>query len=81
LGVAQKKLNKKNEAISSFTKYLEFHPNSNAVIHQIDLLKGNCPETSPAEFIEDVFNSYAYRFEEHLLGSLNYAGPKAIKRI
>ena len=79
LGVAQKKLNKKNKSIKNFKKYLEFNPHSSTVIHQIDLLEGNTPETSPVEFIKDVFDSYAYRFEEHLMNDLNYAGPKAIK--
>ncbi len=81
LGISQKNLGKIDDSIKNFKKYLEFYPDSTKIKHQIDILEGNCPETSPDDFIEDVFDSYAGRFDEHLINSLNYSGPRFIKKI
>ncbi|HUS32615.1 MAG TPA: tetratricopeptide repeat protein [Kofleriaceae bacterium] len=39
---------------------------------------GAAPPSPPAELIADLFDAYATKFDEHLVGGLQYSAPKAL---
>jgi len=43
--------------------------------HWLAVLRGDNPATAPAEYVASLFDNYAERFEEHLVGKLQYNTP------
>jgi predicted TPR repeat methyltransferase len=39
---------------------------------------GETPKAPPAEYVASLFDSYAERFDEHLVGELGYRGPEQL---
>jgi predicted TPR repeat methyltransferase len=70
--------NRPSEAIVYLTKAHALEPNEKHA-YLLNSLQGVTSENAPREYVEDLFDSYAERFEEHLVGKLEYGIPKLLK--
>ncbi|MEO7055915.1 MAG: tetratricopeptide repeat protein, partial [Caldimonas sp.] len=74
-------LGRNDESIACYRKALEFERASDpAKIHYMLAALGDepPPAASPIEYVRDLFDKYARRFDAHLVGSLHYRGPQLL---
>lgn len=72
-------LGRNDESIACYRKALEFESASDpAKIHYMLAALGAepPPAASPIEYVRDLFDKYARRFDAHLVNSLHYRGPQ-----
>jgi len=81
LGGLLHRLNRDEEAIKSYNKAIELKPDNKDTFHLIAALKGETTKSAPKVYIENLFNNYAYRFDESLVHQLEYHAPKIISKI
>jgi predicted TPR repeat methyltransferase len=63
-------------AIKHFELALQMHPENEALIYTVKMLKQNSPtESAPAEYIKSLFDAYADHYDTHLLTALDYQAP------
>ena len=72
-------LDKRDEAISSLRKAIALQPDSPGFQHRLDSLLGNTTALAPKKYVEEVFNSYANKFDDHLVNKLKYNIPTLLK--
>ena len=69
-------------AISAYERALPLASNPDEIQHILAALKDDAPPAMPPEsFVTNLFNSYAPRYDEHLLDFLKYKVPAAIQAI
>lgn len=78
LGATLQKLSRPDEALACFRQQLRLTPESAVLQHQIASLSGNNTEHAPARYVENVFDSYAKKFDAHLLQELKYIAPREL---
>lgn len=72
-------MDKNEQAAREYRRILQYTPdNEEARYHLSALTQKNVPAVSPREYIKDLFDDYADRFDEHLLKALQYRGPQLI---
>ncbi len=49
--------------------------------HMINSLTGKTSQSDPKEYVENLFNNYADKFEDSLINNLEYAMPLLLKKI
>jgi predicted TPR repeat methyltransferase len=80
-GSVLRKLGRNDEATASFAKALSFehvdHPERLRYM-LASFGAGDLPAASPVEYIRDLFDTYAHRFDRHLVGNLDYRGPELL---
>ena len=79
LGYVLHGLDKRDEAISSLRKAVALQPDSPGFQHRLDSLLGNTTDLAPRKYIEETFNSYANKFDDHLVNNLKYNTPTSLK--
>ena len=79
LGVMYRKMGKVDEAISCLQKAISIEPDSPGIQHRLDSLLGNTTDCAPRRYVEEVFNSYANKFDDHLVNKLKYKMPALLK--
>lgn len=63
-------------AMDCLTEALRLQPNNTTVAHLLNALREHTlPEATPAEYITQLFDSYADHYETHLLTALDYQLP------
>jgi predicted TPR repeat methyltransferase len=72
------KLNKLEEAKTFFKKAVEFKPDYGEAKHLLAALTEHTTNSSPREYVENLFDSYAINFEHSLLNKLEYKTPNKI---
>ena len=80
-GAALDDLSRNDEAITSYRKALEFDDVANPdKIRYVLASMGSeaVPDASPLEYVRDLFDKYAQRFEDHLVRQLNYRVPELL---
>jgi len=75
-----KKLGHIDAAISCLQKALELAPHLSSARHNLCALQGATPNHAPREYVADLFDQYADRFETELLTSLEYDTPAQLKK-
>ncbi|MFW5837697.1 MAG: tetratricopeptide repeat protein, partial [Desulfovibrionaceae bacterium] len=77
LGLILRERGELDEAVKNFRRSLELDPEDNegASIFLAALGGGGSPEAAPQGYIRRVFDSYAVRFDEHLVKGLRYEAP------
>lgn len=65
-------------AASCYNKVLSLVPSHAIARHLLDSLSGNTTDSPEAAFVEQLFDHYAERYEQHLLGELQYKGHKLV---
>ena len=80
-GAALSRLKRNDESIESYRKALEFGDASNAerIRYVLASMGGAAvPDTSPLQYVRDLFDKYAVRFDDHLVRMLNYRTHEAL---
>ena len=72
---------KLDEAIKAYNKVLTINPSHGSAKHLVSALTGKTHSTAPKEFVENLFDEYAGKFEVSLIKNLEYKTPKLIKDI
>jgi len=72
---------KTNLAIKFYEKALIFKPDYAIPQHMLNSLQGNTSKGPPKEYVKNLFDDYAERFDESLLNQLQYKLPFLIKEI
>ena len=82
LGTALKDMGHSGEAVSAFRKALELKPDSPDWQHVLSALCGDgSARTSPPGYVRTLFDQYAHRFDEHLVGKLGYHVPELFREV
>ena len=80
-GACHDRLGRAEEAVASYRKALEFTHTSNPDKIRYVLASrgsGDLPDAAPVEYIRHLFDTYARRFDEHLLRHLEYRAPELL---
>jgi predicted TPR repeat methyltransferase len=77
LGIAEDKLSHRREAIAAMEEaaLLDLHDELGAALQLARLGARPSPGTAAEAYVTNLFDQYAKRFEEHLVGMLAYCGP------
>ena len=68
-------------AIKFYEKALDLKPDYAIPQHMLNSLQGNTSKRPPKEYVKNLFDDYAERFDESLLNQLQYKLPLLIKDI
>jgi len=80
LGCSWELLGREDEAFRCFEEGAKLDPTSPSA-YFLAARGGNAvPRIAPAEYVKELFDAYAARFDEHLTGRLNYRTPEQIHR-
>ena len=80
LGHVLHALGKFNEATESLRKAVGIEPDLPGVQHRLNALLGITTDFAPRQYVEDIFNSYAKKFDNHLVNVLKYDAPIMLKK-
>ena len=69
-----------DETIACFQKALAINPDLSGARHSLNALQGLTPDSPPPQFVADLFDQYAYRFEHELVNNLKYKMPALLKQ-
>jgi predicted TPR repeat methyltransferase len=78
LGVARQKQKADEAAIEAFREAIQLNPTHPKALYTLASLTGQTPSTAPSEYVVDLFDGYAERFDQHLL-ELKYEVPALLK--
>ena len=70
-----------DEALRYYALLLEHHPDHQGARHMVDSLLGHEVDTTPEEYVRDVFDSYSGSYDENLVGDLEYSVPIKMRLI
>ncbi len=68
-------------ALACYNRVLHLDPDNPQAIHMISALTGAHIESTPSEYIKDLFNSYSETFDEALPGNLKYTVPDKLRSL
>jgi predicted TPR repeat methyltransferase len=74
-----RRLERFDEALDAYRAILALDPESVAAHHMLAALGGETPARAPAEYVRQTFDDYAPRFDEHLVGQLDYQVPELMR--
>jgi len=77
LGNTYFKLGRKQDALASFKEVIRIEPD-NPVKHIVAAFSGLTTSTAPAEYIAQLFDNYADKFDSHLTQELHYNTPSLL---
>jgi len=80
LGATQIDLGQLDEAVKSYKKSLELNPKNHSARHQLNSLLGRNSQSAPKEYVENLFNKYANKFEDSLVNKLEYTMPSLLRK-
>ena len=81
LGTAYACLREFDKAIETYHRALEITPDLVDARYFLAALGNQAvPAQSPAEYVTKVFDTYAPRFDRHLLGNLDYQAPQLLRQ-
>jgi predicted TPR repeat methyltransferase len=78
LGLILCEKGKPDEALEVLKKALQIKPDHATAKHLIASIIGKTPKSPPREYVEDLFDQYAAKFEHSLIENLQYQTPKII---
>ena len=81
LGSALRELGRLKDAEISFKKAIAVKPDYGEARHMLAALTGETTATAPRDYVENIFDNYAARFENSLVKDLEYKTPKSIAEI
>jgi predicted TPR repeat methyltransferase len=76
LGISLQVIGRREEALVHFREVARLTPDSAIARHQIASLTGQNTERAPDEYVENVFDNYADKFDTHLQQVLKYDVPR-----
>jgi len=69
-----------DEAVACLETLLAAHPDLASARHNLNALKGHTPDAAPAQYVEELFDHFAHRFDGELQDKLQYAVPTLLKK-
>lgn len=78
LGVFLMQFERNAEAAEAFRAALERRPDCSTSRYLLQVVEGDTPETGSAKYVQMLFDSYADRFDEHLVETLEYRVPELL---
>ena len=81
MGVALQDIGKVEEAIEAYEKALSLKPDYANASHMLCSLTGKTTKSAPKDYVENLFNGYAQRFDNSLIKELEYDIPKTLTQI
>ena len=81
LGLALKEFGRFEEAEACFKKAIILKPDYGEAKHILASLVGETTSTAPRDYVENLFDKYATKFEESLVKKLGYKIPNLIAKI
>jgi predicted TPR repeat methyltransferase len=75
LGELLRTQGKLDDALACFRQLVRLMPANSVAQHQIDALTGTTTERAPAQYVQNIFDAYADRFDAHLQQELKYEAP------
>lgn len=79
LGAVLIKLGRKDDALAALRKCVELNPGHDKARHMLAALMGETTETAPREYVQDLFDNYAHKFDQHLQEVLEYKIPEYLR--
>ncbi len=76
LGLLLHRINRHEDAVQCFRLALEIEPGHATATHLMAALTDGAADSSPAEYVEALFDSYAGEFDDHLKTKLGYDVPR-----
>ncbi len=70
-----------SEALNLLKRLLTIDPNHQAAQHMLAALSGTTPPSAPRQYVEEIFDKYAHRFDVHLEKALGYTAPSALAKM
>ncbi len=64
-----------NSALPLYQRLLELNPNHAAARHMVDSAAGELAECAPEQYVRDLYDTHAERFEQQLVDRLEYRAP------
>ncbi|MBM3535477.1 MAG: tetratricopeptide repeat protein [Alphaproteobacteria bacterium] len=71
-------LNRRDDAIGTYRQVLAHRPDHGTARHMIAALSGETPAAAPDDYIRQLFDDYAERFDQHLTTELGYAPQRYV---
>jgi len=81
VGHACKKQGRVAEAVAAFRTTLGINPEDGEASHMLAALTGTNTESAPADYVRGFFDSYADRFESHLVEGVKYQAPATLRAL
>ena len=81
MGVVLKDQGKLDEAIEAYKKALSLRPDYAEASHILSSLTGKTTQSAPREYVENLFDKYAYKFDQSLVEKLSYDIPEVITQL
>ena len=81
VGYACKKLGRNGEAVAAYQTALGINPQDGEASHMIAALTGTNTQRAPADYVRGFFDSYADRFESHLVEDVAYVAPATLRAL
>ena len=78
LGNTLRREGRLNEAVASYSQAIVLKPDYSEPKHMLAALTGETTETAPRDYVENLFDNYADKFESSLLDNLEYEIPRVI---
>jgi predicted TPR repeat methyltransferase len=75
LGELLRTQGKLDDALACFRQLIRLMPENSVAQHQIDSLTGTTTERPPAQYVQNIFDAYADKFDTHLQEALKYEAP------
>jgi len=79
LGVVRRSQQRLPDAAAAFQKALDLDPQRRRLEHLIAAYRGQTTDAAPDYYVEDLFDSLAGDFDDHLVKILGYRTPAALK--
>ena len=76
-----KKLGKLQEAEANYKQAIKLKPDFDIAKHHLAALTGETTNSAPRAYVEDLFDNYASKFDNSLVGNLKYKVPKVISEL
>ena len=81
LGATLKRMGRLKGAEKSYKKAIALKPNFGIAKHSLAALTGETTKTAPQDYVEQLFDSYAAKFEIELIDNLDYRIPGVLAEI
>ncbi len=76
---------RQRQALGAYETALALDPRHGPARFRAAALRGEAPRLAPAGYVAGLFDTYASRYDEHLVGELRYRGPallwRAVRRV
>ena len=78
LGGMLKEQGRLDEALACFKQQISLAGDNSIALHHVASLTGSHTERAPTQYIENIFDGYADKFDTHLVQVLNYGIPEKL---